>query len=40
MALVVGAFSSHGVVVTGASEAPVPRLLGEERPEPPSLLTP
>jgi hypothetical protein len=35
---VVGAFSIQGVVVTGAGGAPVPRLLGEGRPEPPSPL--
>jgi hypothetical protein len=31
-------FFSHGVVATGVSRAPVPRLLGEGRPRPPSPL--
>jgi hypothetical protein len=33
-----GEFSIHGVVVMGASKAPVPRLLGEGRPKPLSPL--
>jgi hypothetical protein len=35
---VAGAFSIHGVAVTGAGRVPVPHLLGEGRPKPPSLL--
>jgi hypothetical protein len=35
MAWVVGAFSIHGVVMTGVNGAPMPCLLGEGRPEPP-----
>jgi hypothetical protein len=36
MASVVGAFSIHGVVVTGAGRAPASCLLGEGRLDPPS----
>jgi hypothetical protein len=36
MAWVAGAFSIHGVVMTGVNGAPMPYLLGEGRPEPPS----
>jgi hypothetical protein len=38
MALVAGAFSVHGVAVTGAGGAPVPCVLGEGRPMHPSPL--
>jgi hypothetical protein len=38
MTWVAGAFSVHGVVVAGVGEAPLPCLLGEGRPEPPSPL--
>jgi hypothetical protein len=34
----VGAFSIHGMVVEGASEAPVLRLLGQQRSKLPSLI--
>jgi hypothetical protein len=36
--IMAGAFSILGVVVTGVSEAPVPRLLGQGRPKLPSPL--